>query len=224
MENQRFKELSFGYTPTVPRGMHRLPPLPYPYDALEPYISARLLRIHHDRHHLSYVEGLNTAERRLDDARARGDFSLIKHWERELAFHGSGHILHSIFWTNMAPNAGGRPGGLIGQLIERDFGGFEAFRAQFSAAAINVEASGWAILVWQPQWDRLETLTAEKHQDLTQWGVIPILVLDVWEHAYYLDYENRRPDYVNAWWNLVNWPDAEARLIGAMQSRIPGVP
>ena len=221
MENDHISELLLSHNPEVPRGMHMLPPLPYPYNALEPYISARLLQIHHDRHHRSYVEGLNNAERRVDEARARQDFTLIRHWERELAFHGSGHILHSIFWTNMAPHGGGAPSGLSAQLIDRDFGGFEAFRSHFSAAAVNVEGSGWAVLVWQPQWQRLEILTAENHQNLTQWGVIPVLVLDVWEHAYYLDYENRRADFVNAWWNLVNWQDVDRRLLGVMQARLP---
>lgn len=193
-----------------------LPPLPYPYDALEPYISATTLRIHHDRHHLAYVNGLNRAELALAEARESANFTLVKHWERELAFHGSGHILHSIYWTNMTPGGGGVPGGFLAVEINRAFGSFAAFRGQFGAAAEQVEASGWAILVWQPYWRRLEILTAEKHQDLTQWGGIPVLVVDVWEHAYYLDYQNRRGDYLSAWWNVVNWADADRRLVAAM--------
>lgn len=200
----------------IPPGGHRLPPLPYPYDALEPYISARTLRIHHDRHHQAYVNGLNQAELRLVEARERGDFSLVKHWERELAFNGSGHILHSIYWTNMSPRGGGTPTGLLADRIDQAFGNFRAFREQFTAAAEQVEASGWALLVWQPLFGRLEILNAERHQDLTQWGVIPILVVDSWEHAYYLDYQNRRADYVAAWWNVVNWVDVDRRLMGAM--------
>lgn len=200
----------------VPPGKHTLPPLPYTYDALEPYISATLLRIHHDRHHLTYVNGLNRAELELVAARESGNFGLVKHWERELAFHGSGHILHSIYWTNMSPRGGGAPEGLLADQISRAFGNFAAFRSQFTAAAVQVEASGWALLVWQPYWRRLEMLTAEKHQDVTQWGGVPVLVLDVWEHAYYLDYQNRRDEYVSAWWNLVNWMDVERRLLAAM--------
>lgn len=200
----------------LPPGGHVLPPLPYPYDALQPYIGATTLRLHHDRHHRSYVEGLNRAELALVAARESGDFSLVKHWERELAFHGSGHILHSIYWTGMTPHGGGRPVGLLAEEINRAFGNFNAFRAQFTAAGQQVEASGWAILVWQPYWRRLEILTGEKHQDLTQWGGIPVLVLDVWEHAYYLDYQNRRGDYIAAWWNVVNWVDADRRLVAAM--------
>ena len=200
----------------VPPGGHQLPPLPYPYNALEPYISETTLRIHHDRHHKAYVDGLNNAELQLVRARQLGDFSLVLHWERELAFNGSGDILHTIYWTNMSPTGGGLPTGLLKEQIDRDFGGFGPFHSQFSAAAEKVEGSGWAVLVWQPPWGRLEILIAERHESMTQRGMIPILVLDVWEHAYYLDYQNRRADYVRAWWNVVNWPDAERRLIGAM--------
>lgn len=206
----------------VPPGQHRLPPLPYPYHALEPVISAEALRIHHDHHHRSYVEGLNRAELELAAARRTGNFSLVKHWERELAFHGSGHILHSIFWTVMAPvGRGGQPGPETRNQIARYFGSISVVLEQFSAAARDVEGSGWAILCWQPAWQRLEILTAEKHQDLTQWGGIPILVVDVWEHAYYLDYQNRRPDYVEAWWQLVNWSEVEKRLTLAMPAQVP---
>jgi len=206
----------------VPPGSHQLPPLPYPYNALEPVISSTTLRFHHDNHHKSYIEGLNKAELKLVEARQKRDFALIKHWGRELAFHGSGHILHSIYWTSMAPiSSGGQPGTVTQSLINGTFGSFLIFQEQFTNAAINVEASGWAILVWQPAWRRLEILTAEKHQNLTQWGGIPILVLDVWEHAYYVDYQYRRPDYVKAWWNIVNWRELERRLLLANQGQLP---
>lgn len=206
----------------VPPGQHQLPPLPYPYNALEPVISSTTLRIHHDRHHKSYVDGLNKAELKLVEARQNRDFSLIKHWERELAFHGSGHILHSIYWIVMAPvGRGGQPGMLTQNQINRYFGNFNAFHEQFTNAAVEVEASGWAVLVWNPSWGRVEILTAEKHQDLTQWSSIPILVLDVWEHAYYLDYQNKRKDYVNAWWQLVNWYEIERRLSLALSGQVP---
>ncbi|MCR4420683.1 MAG: superoxide dismutase [Clostridia bacterium] len=202
-------------------GGHRLPPLPYPYDALEPVISAALLRLHHDVHHRSYVEGLNRAELMLAEARRRGDFSLVKHWERELAFHGSGHILHSLYWAVMKPPGPEAPGPLLRECLAAAFGRPSAFREQFGRAAQEVEGSGWALLVWQPSFGRLEVLTAEKHQDLTQWGVIPLLALDVWEHAYYLDYRNRRRDYIEAWWKLVNWEEAERRLRLALRARVP---
>ncbi len=205
----------------VPAGGHVLPPLPYPYNALEPYISETTLRLHHDRHHQAYVNGLNAAELALVDARVRHDFSLVKHWERELAFNGSGHILHSIYWTNISPEGGGEPVGSSLHLIRSYFGSYQAFKEQFSSAALDVQGSGWAILVWNPAWGRMEILTALRHEDLTQWGAIPILVIDVWEHAYYLDYQNRRGDYIRAWWNLVNWADVERRLHQAKKARIP---
>jgi len=196
---------------------YELPPLPYAYDALEPHIDEQTMRLHHDKHHLSYVNGLNTALEKLAAAREAGDFALVKHWSREAAFHGSGHLLHSIFWPNMAPPGSGpaEPEGDLAAQIAKDFGSFEAFKAHFSAAAGAVEGSGWALLVWEPNAGQLEVLTAEKHQNLTQWGVVPLLVLDVWEHAYYLKYQNNRGAYVNAWWNVVNWADVAERFAAA---------
>ncbi len=209
-----FRERSF--TP-VPIGGHQLPPLPYPYDALEPYIDEETMRLHHDKHHQSYVNGLNLAELELEKARRTGDFSLIKHWERELAFHGAGHYLHTIFWSVMSPHGGGGPKGNLAQAINEAFGSFSAFKRTFSEAANNVEGGGWALLVWSPRTQRLEILTAEKHQNLTQWDVIPLLVLDVWEHAYYLKYRNERNRYVENWWNVVNWSEVERRWEKARQ-------
>ena len=192
---------------------HELPPLPYAYDALEPYIDEQTMRLHHDIHHAGYVKGLNTAEAKLAEARAAGDYGLIKHWSREAAFHGSGHLLHSIFWPNMiaASEAKAAPGGALAGAIDRDFGSFAAFKAQFAAASNAVEGSGWGILAYRPADDSLVILTAEKHQNLTQWGVIPLLVLDVWEHAYYLKYQNRRPEYTEAFFNIINWDDVAKR-------------
>jgi Fe-Mn family superoxide dismutase len=192
---------------------HELPPLPYPYDALEPYIDEQTMRLHHDIHHNGYVTGLNNAETKLAEARASGDFSLVKHWAREAAFHGSGHLLHSVFWPNMiaASRAKAAPEGALAEALERDFGSFDAFKEQFMAASIAVEGSGWGILAYRPEDDKLVVLTAEKHQNLTQWGVVPILVLDVWEHAYYLKYQNRRGEYVNNFFNIINWDDVASR-------------
>ncbi len=194
---------------------YELPPLPYAYDALEPHIDEQTMHLHHDLHHKGYVDGLNKALDMLAAARESGDYGLVKHWEREAAFHGSGHFLHSIFWDNMGPGKGGEPQGALRQQIEKDFGSFEAMRKQFSAAAVAVEGSGWAMLVWEPSAGQLEVLTAEKHQNLTQWGVTPLLVLDVWEHAYYLKYQNKRAAYVDAFWNVVNWDDVAKRLMAA---------
>ncbi|NBI30146.1 Fe-Mn family superoxide dismutase [Chengkuizengella marina] len=199
----------------VPIGKHTLPPLPYSYDALEPYIDEETMKIHHDKHHLAYVNGLNNAEIQLEKARQSNDFSLIKHWERELAFNGAGHYLHTIFWNIMSPEGGGDASGAISKQITKDFGSFDEFKKQFSAAANNVEGGGWAILVWSPRSHRLEILQAEKHQNLSQWDVIPLLVLDVWEHAYYLKYMNNRPEYVDAWWNVVNWEHVNERFAQA---------
>ncbi|WP_054958614.1 Fe-Mn family superoxide dismutase [Paenibacillus dakarensis] len=196
----------------VPIGGHRLPPLPYPYNALEPYIDEKTMRIHHDKHHQSYVDGLNKAEKKLEEARKTGDFDLVKHWERELAFNGAGHYLHTIFWNTMNPKGGGTPGGELAKQIHKDFGSFERFKKHFSEAADKVEGGGWAILVWSPRSHRLEILQAEKHQNLSQWDVVPILPLDVWEHAYYLKHQNNRKDYIKDWWNVVYWPEAEKRF------------
>lgn len=206
----------------IPTGQHQLPPLPYQYDALEPVIGRATLKLHHDKHHKSYVDGLNKAEINLMEARKRNDYEYIKYWENELAFNGSGHILHSIYWTIMAPlNMGGQPGIQTLNQINNYFGNFNNFKEQFKNATEKVEASGWGILTWQPTWNRLEILQAEKHQNLTQWSGIPILVCDVWEHAYYLDYQNERKRYIEAWWSLVNWYEVERRLQMAMNGKVP---
>lgn len=194
---------------------HELPALPYAYNALEPHYDEQTVRLHHDAHHKAYVDGLNNAEAKLAEAREKGDFALVKHWERELAFHGSGHLLHTLFWENMSPNGGGQATGAVAQQIERDFGAFDAFKKQFTAAAVAVEGSGWAVLCWNPVFGKLEILTAEKHQNLTQWGVTPLLTVDVWEHAYYLKFQNKRAAWIEAWWNLVNWDDVNKRQAAA---------
>lgn len=199
----------------VPIGGHTLPPLPYAYNALEPYIDEKTMRIHHDKHHQSYVDGLNKAENKLAEARKKGDFDLVKHWERELAFNGAGHYLHTIFWNVMSPQGGGRPTGALLEAIESSFGSYDSFKKQFTEAANKVEGGGWAILVWSPRSHRLEILTAEKHQNLSQWDVVPLLALDVWEHAYYLKHQNNRADYINDWWKVVNWPYVSERYAAA---------
>ncbi|WP_258297296.1 Fe-Mn family superoxide dismutase [Paenibacillus peoriae] len=206
---------------SVPIGGHRLPPLPYPYNALEPYIDEKTMRIHHDKHHLSYVNDLNKAEKKLEEARKTGDFDLVKHWERELAFNGAGHYLHTLFWTIMSPQGGGNPSGPLAEQIKKDFGSYDAFKKQFSSAAEKVEGGGWAILVWSPRAGRLEILQAEKHQNLTQWESIPLLAIDVWEHAYYLKHQNERNKYIEDWWHVVNWPEVAERYTQASKLRWP---
>lgn len=192
--------------------IHTLPDLPYAYDALEPFYDEATVRLHHDMHHQAYIDGLNNAEAQWTDALGKGDFILIKHLERELAFHGSGHILHTMFWENMKPDGGGPADGAVAALIDRDFGSFDKFKKVFTASAVAVEGSGWAILACNPIFEKLVVLQAEKHQDLTQWGAVPLLIIDVWEHAYYLKYQNKRAAWVDAWWNLVNWDDVNRRV------------
>ncbi len=194
---------------------HELPSLAYPYDALEPYYDEETLRLHHGKHHQSYVDGLNKAEAQLVEARTSSDYALVKHWLKEIAFHGSGHILHTLFFENLAPAGQSSPGSKTRNQLEQDFGSFDEFKKMFTTAAAAVEGSGWALLCYNPLFKKLVILQAEKHQNLTQWGVIPLLVIDVWEHAYYLKYQNRRPDYIAAWWNIVNWDIVEERLVKA---------
>lgn len=192
---------------------HELPALPYSYDALEPHIDEQTMHLHHDKHHASYVAGLNKAEEKIAEARKSGDYSLIKHWEREVAFHGAGHFLHQIFWENMGPDCGGQPqGGDLLDAINSSFGGFEPFLTHFRAAGVAVEGSGWVLLTHNSCTNRLEILTAEKHQDLTQWVNKPLLVCDVWEHAYYLKYQNNRAAWLEAFPNLINWDNVTKRL------------
>lgn len=201
----------------VPIGGHKLPALPYAYNALEPYIDEEIMRLHHSEHHKGYVDGLNKAEQAMKNARQKSDYDLIKHWEREAAFNGAGHYLHTIFWNVMSPKGGGDPKSALRDQIELDFGSYDKFKAHFSEAAKSVEAVGWTILVWAPRAGRLEILQAEKHQNLSQWDVVPILPLDVWEHAYYLQYKNNRGLYVDNWWNVVNWDHASQRFEQAKQ-------
>ena len=191
---------------------HELAPLPYPYNALEPHIDEATMKLHHDKHHLAYVNGLNNAENKLADARKSGDYALVKHWEREAAFHGAGHFLHTIFWQNMAPTGGGTPTGDLAAAITNRFGSFEAFMKQFKAAGTAVEGSGWVMLVFNMMTKNLDILTAEKHQDLSQWVTMPLLCCDVWEHAYYLKYQNNRAAYLESFEKIINWNDVAARF------------
>ncbi|HAH88356.1 MAG TPA: superoxide dismutase, partial [Armatimonadetes bacterium] len=192
---------------------HELPPLPYEYNALEPYYDEETLRLHHDKHHAAYVAGWNAAEDKVSAMLKSGDFKGAKSAAKELAFHGSGDILHTIFWTNMKPGGGGEPSGALADAIARTFGSFDAFKGLFIATANAVEGSGWAVLAYRKMDDGLVVLQAEKHENLTQWGVEPVLVLDVWEHAYYLKYQNKRPEWTKAFIeHLVNWDNVAERL------------
>ena len=190
---------------------HELPVLPYAYDAFTEVIDEQTMRLHHDIHHQGYVNGLNKAEQMLADAREGGDFALVKYWEKELAFHGSGHALHTIFWNNLSPNGGGSPSGDLGSAIDRDFGSFDKFSAHFKASTNGVEGSGWGILAYHKAWDKLAVLQVEKHHDVNVFGAVPLLAVDVWEHAYYLKYQNKRPEYTKNIFNIFNWDDVAQR-------------
>lgn len=198
------------------RGEYVLPDLPYAYDALEPHIDAQTMEIHHSKHHAGYVRGLNRALAKLEGIRnGAEDPALIKHWSRELAFHGGGHVNHTLFWTGMAPagaGGGGRPSGELARRIDQDFGSYEQFVAHFKAASGAVEGSGWGWLVFDPISRRLRVLQMEKQQDTMITGNIPVLGVDVWEHAYYLRYQNRRGAYLDAYLNVINWSEVARRF------------
>ena len=191
---------------------HELLPLPYAYNAFPNIIDEQTMHLHHDMHHLGYVNGLNKAEQMLEAARAQNDYAAIKLWEKELAFHGSGHVLHTLFWNNLSPNGGGAPSGELAEAIKKDFGSFDAFKAQFQAATNSVEGSGWGMLAYHKCWDKLVILQIEKHQDVMLFGTVPLLVADVWEHAYYLKYQNKRAEFVKNLFEIYNWEDVARRL------------
>jgi Fe-Mn family superoxide dismutase len=195
---------------------HVLPNLPYEYDALEPHIDAQTMRLHHDLHHKAYVDGLNAAEKKLAEMRESGDFAAIQGVQRALAFHGSGHFNHCVFWENMSPKGGGKPKGDLDARITKDFGSFDKFKAHFSQAAATVEGNGWSVLSWHPVAGHLLVLASMNHQNQGVHGAIPLLMLDVWEHAYYLKYQNKRAAYVEAWWNVVKWDDVAERFEKAL--------
>jgi Fe-Mn family superoxide dismutase len=194
---------------------YRLPDLPYDYGALEPHISGKIMELHHDKHHKTYVDGANTAIEQLDEAREKSDFTRLGALEKALAFNLSGHILHSLFWQNMAPKAGGKPEGELAQAIQRDFGGFDQLKRQLSQAAATVMGSGWAALVWEPLGKRLLTTQIYDHQSNLSQAGIPLLVIDAWEHAFYLQYQNRKTEFFDAVWNVWNWKDVADRFAAA---------
>jgi Fe-Mn family superoxide dismutase len=193
------------------------PDLPYDYGALEPHISGRVMELHHGKHHKAYVDGANNTLAQLEEAREKGDFSRIAALERALQFNVSGHVLHSIFWQNMTPNGGGEPTGELAEAIKRDFGSFEKFRKQLTAAAQTSMGSGWAALVWEPLSSRLLTVQIHDHQSETIQGSVPLLVLDAWEHAYYAQYFNEKAKFFEAVWNVWNWNDVAQRFAEAQR-------
>jgi superoxide dismutase, Fe-Mn family len=194
------------------RTEYTLPDLPYDYAALEPHLSGRILELHHGKHHAAYVAGANKVQQQLVEARANNDYDAINQQQKNLAFHLSGHVLHSLFWKNMSPDGGGSPEGDLGAAITEYFGDFEAFKAQLTAAAENVQGSGWGAMSWDPVGQGLIIEQVYDHQGNVGQGGPPLLVLDMWEHAYYLQYENRKTEWVTAFWEVVNWPDVADRF------------
>jgi Fe-Mn family superoxide dismutase len=198
-----------------------LPDLPYDYNALEPHYSARVLELHHGKHHKAYVDGLNQTFDKLVNVRESGDYSSIVGLEKTLAFNLSGHVLHSIFWKNLSPDGGGQPDGELAAAIKENFGSFEQFKDHLSQATTTVQGSGWGSLAWDTFGERLYIEQIYDHQGNVGQSGAPLLVLDAWEHAYYLQYLNVRADYVKAMWNIVNWNDVSDRFEKARASGSP---
>lgn len=192
--------------------VYTLPDLPYDYSALAPHISATITELHHSKHHQAYVTGANNALEQLAEARESGNLANVNKLEKDLAFNLGGHINHSVFWQNLSPNGGGEPQGELATVLQEAFGSFEAFQAHFTAVALGVQGSGWAVLGWDTIGARPVIFQLFDQQGNVPLGIIPLLQIDVWEHAYYLDYKNVRADYVKAFWNIVNWEDVQARL------------
>jgi len=196
------------------RKFYVLPELPFGYRDLEPHISEKQIRIHHEKHHQGYVNGANAILQKLDKARKGGADLDIKSTLKALSFNIGGHILHSLFWPNLAPagKGGGKPGGALGDAVEEEFGSFERFKKEFSQAAVSVEGSGWAALSFCRQTTRPIIMQIEKHNTNVYPMFKILMVLDVWEHAYYLDYKNERAKFVDAFWSIVNWDKVNKRL------------
>ncbi len=194
---------------------YTLPDLPYDYNALAPSIAPEIMELHHDKHHAAYVKGANDALEQLQAAREKGDLAAVNKLEKDLAFHLGGHINHSVFWKNMSPDGGGEPTGDVAEAIGEFFGSFDGFKKQFTAVANGIQGSGWSMLVWDTLGQRLNINQLFDQQGNLPVGQLPILQLDMWEHAFYLQYKNVKGDYVNAWWNVVNWDDVAQRLAAA---------
>jgi len=193
---------------------YTLPQLAYRYDELQPYISQEQLTLHHQKHHQAYVNGANAILERLDKARKEGADLDVKATLKELSFHIGGHLLHSLFWANLAPagKGGGKPTGTLGAALDKEFGSFERFKREFSLAATSAEGSGWGALTFCRQTNRPIVMQIEKHNTNVYPMFTILMVIDVWEHAYYLDYKNDRAKFVDAFWNIVNWDEVNKRL------------
>jgi len=195
---------------------YKLPPLGYAYDALAPHYSAELLELHYGSHHQAYVDGLNKTLETLTEIRSSGDFARINQLEKDLAFHYSGHLMHSIFWRNLEPNEGAPPSGQLESRIRAAFGSTDAFRRQFGAAGASLQGSGWVALTWETIRGTLLIEQIHDHQDRSAIGTVPLLVMDMWEHAYYLQYKNKKEKWIVSFWEMVNWGDVARRLENAV--------
>ena len=191
---------------------YTLPDLGYDYAALEPSISGRIMELHHDKHHQTYVNGANQALEQLAEARDKNDFGTINQLQKNLAFNLAGHVNHTIFWENLSPEGGDKPEGELAQAVEEFFGSFDGLRAQFTAAALGIQGSGWAILAWDSLGEKLIIEQLYDHQGNLAAATVPLLLLDMWEHAFYLDYQNVKADNVKAFWNIVDWADVAERF------------
>ena len=196
--------------------VYTLPDLPYDYAALEPYISGRVMELHHDRHHAAYVAGANAALEALAAARDDGDLGAVNLWEKNLAFNLGGHTNHCVFWANLSPAGGGRPEGELAEAIKDSFGSFERFQVHFTATALGIQGSGWAVLAYDSISGKLVVFQLFDQQGNVPVGTIPLFMVDMWEHAFYLDYLNVKADYLKAVWNIANWQDVAARLADAV--------
>lgn len=192
---------------------YTLPDLPYDYGALAPHISGEIMQLHHDKHHRAYVNGANRVLVELAETRRKGDFAQLAAHEHVLAFNLSGHVLHSLFWQNLSPSGGGRAEGALAEQIDADFGSFDAFKAQMIRAAATITGSGWAALAWDPMSARLIVIQIHDHQSEVAQGSVALMVLDAWEHAYYLQYRSEKTKYLDAVWNLWNWDDISTRYL-----------
>src|SRR5262245_52467571 len=201
--------------------LYVLPDLDYDFGALEPHISGEIMQLHHGKHHKAYVDKANETLEKLDEAREKNDTSRLAGLERALAFNLSGHVLHSIFWKNLTPRGGEAPSGDLARFISRDFGSFAAFKTQLSEVAATIMGSGWAALVWEPIARRLLTCQIYDHQSNLSQGGVALMVIDAWEHAYYLQYKNQKAEFFKAVWQLWNWDDVAARLEAARQLNLP---
>jgi len=199
---------------------YALPNLPYDLDALEPHLSAEILELHYEKHHAGYVKGANDTLDKLADAREQQEFGHIGQLEKSLAFNISGHVLHSLLWRNMSPQGGGTPNGGLGAALDQHFGSFNAFKSQLTSAAATVQGSGWGALSWEPLGKRLVVEQVFDHQGNVGNGALPILVIDMWEHAYYLQYQNRKTEWLDSFWQLVNWTDVAERFTKVQRTDI----